>query len=34
MKKGAEPEGGLTTADTEEKCDVEEGVTRDEDLIV
>ena len=41
-KKGAEPEEGggkgrrrgvgLTTADAEEKCDVEEGVTRDDDL--
>jgi len=39
-EKGAEPEGGkgegrgLTTADAEEKCDVKEGVTRGDDLMV
>jgi hypothetical protein len=34
---GAGGEGGrrrLTTADAEEKCDVEEGVTRDDDLMI
>jgi len=39
MKKGRSRGGkgegrGLTTADAEEKCDVKEGVTRGDDLMV